>query len=141
MPLVITEHTGPFAKLTRDRTIRRWTVRSLRAADRVIAVSEAQSRDLLPYLADRRDRLTVLPNGVDTSLFRPRAPGTGHEQSYCRVPGRDRRVDPLRPRILFAGYYCAVKNIPLLLTALAELRKRIPAAPAANGGARGVSPR
>ena len=120
VPLVITEHTGPFSLLTESPIVRRETMASLAAADCVIAVSTAQRCAVLPFMAaGRRDRLIVLPNGVDTDLFRPAGvpPGT---------PAR--RGDPAAPRFVFVGFLADCKNLPLLLSAFARVVARLPAA-------------
>lgn len=113
VPLFITEHTNPFAILTQQRLVRKGTLASLNFAERVIAVSEAQRRDVLPSMAPgREDRLIVMPNGVDTSAF---------------VPSR-RRANPEAPRLLYIGFFADYKNVPLLLDAFAGVVRQVPGA-------------
>src|SRR6266545_7967768 len=60
-------HTAPLAT-------RRWLSRleaALREASRVIVVSEQTRRDLLELYPVQPDRVSVVPLGVDTELFRP----------------------------------------------------------------------
>lgn len=72
VPLILTEHTGPFTLLTRTLAMRLQTERAINAADHVLAVSSALRRDILKNVRVRRpDHLTVMPNGVDVSTFAP----------------------------------------------------------------------
>lgn len=114
VPLVITEHTGPFSMLTDSPIVRRETVASLATADCVIAVSTAQKRDIQSFMAaGRHNRLIVLPNGVDTDLF---------------LPPTERRGNPAAPRFVFVGFLADCKNLPLLLEAFTRVLARLPAA-------------
>jgi glycosyltransferase involved in cell wall biosynthesis/SAM-dependent methyltransferase len=114
VPLVITEHTGPFSSLLSRPIVRHWTRRSLGSAIRIITVSEQQRCDVSTLLAsNRHDRFLVLPNGVDTDIFSPPARWA---------------PDPQAPRILFVGYFVSVKNLPLLLEAFSRVVHRIPGA-------------
>jgi glycosyltransferase involved in cell wall biosynthesis len=77
-------------------------VRSTMArTDRVIAVSEACVTALRPYFPDLD--FNVIPNGVDTNLYRPLGPGEG------RPPGP--------PRILFVGRFDTRNRLDVLLQA------------------------
>ena len=114
VPLVITEHTGPFSYLAAKPIVRHYALKALRRADRVISVSTAQERAVAEHLAPRHHRkMTVLPNVVDTELFYPSADG---------------RADPGAPRILFVGYFVPVKNLSLLLEAFSIVRRDLPGA-------------
>ena len=114
VPLVITEHTGPFTVLTRNWVVRFWTLRAMKGASRILGVSRAQCEAVGQYLNPRlRGRLEVMPNVVDVSLFHP--PAAWHP-------------DPQAPRILFAGYFVPIKRLEHLLEAFARLSVEIPAA-------------
>ena len=114
VPLVITEHTGPFSLLMWHRIIRRWTLRSLTGASAVIAVSEAQKRNVGEHLRPSvAAAVRVLPNGVDCTLFRP---------------SRNRRPRPESPRIVFVGYFVPIKNLPVLFEAFTRVRAELPGA-------------
>lgn len=114
VPLVITEHTGPFSYLTGNPLVRRPTLQALEGADAVIAVSRAQRDDVAAYLSPQgAAKLRVIPNGVDMDLFRP--------------PDRS-GLDPARPRILFAGGAEEVKDPAGVLAALALVRGQVPGA-------------
>lgn len=114
VPLVITEHTGPFTILTRNPVVKRWTLRSLKSAARVIAVSNAQSRSVARHLPSKyHGKFTVLPNVVDTELFHPPAKWS---------------PDPRAPRIIFVGFFVAIKRLPMLLAAFEQVHRRLPGA-------------
>jgi glycosyltransferase involved in cell wall biosynthesis len=115
VPLVITEHTGPFADtLMQHPIIKRLTLRSLESAERVIAVSHKQQGDVAAHMASRyRARVCVLPNGVDTERFYPSATS---------------KPNPQTPRILYVGYFVPVKNVTLLLHAFARVLCDLPGA-------------
>jgi glycosyltransferase involved in cell wall biosynthesis len=106
-PLVITEHSTALTKLSPDKQV---TARGLKLADRsyrqaamVMPVSEsllAAIRDLgLP------GRFTVLPNPVDTALFKQR-------------PGPRRPI----PHLVTTARLAKVKRIDLLLNAYSRLQ-------------------
>jgi glycosyltransferase involved in cell wall biosynthesis/SAM-dependent methyltransferase len=113
-PFVITEHTGPFSMLLAHPLVRARTERALAASRAVIAVSTAQAAHIKPSIAqDQHDKLAVVPNGVDQSLFFPPAVW---------------QPDVHRPRLLFVGYLVAVKNAAVLLRALKTILQRVPGA-------------
>ncbi len=102
-PYVITEHTGPFATLMQQRIVRRSTLKALRSAEYVTAVSKAQKEDILTHLGMKhQNKLYVVHNSVDLD-------------SFCLSKGWS--PDPMAPKILFVGYFVPVKNISLLLEA------------------------
>lgn len=102
-PCVITEHTGPFSILTEHPWVRRTTVRALKNATHIVAVSEAQRHIVSSCLKNKHKKtMHVIPNVVDFDRFYP-APNWS--------------PDPMAPNILFAGYFTPVKNISLLLKA------------------------
>ncbi len=108
---IVTEHTGPFADLVRRPWIRRRVASTLRAADRVFAVSRALSADMQRCVPGAK--VDVLRNGVDAQLF--------------HAPERQ-VADPAHPRIAAVGVCRAVKGPDLLLRAFAGLRARVPGA-------------
>jgi glycosyltransferase involved in cell wall biosynthesis len=113
-PLVITEHTGPFASLTAEPARRRKALGALAAARRVWCVSDALTREVAGYFPPGgRGHIRTLYNGVDAARFRP--------------PARW-RPDPAAPRFLFVGLLVWEKNLPLLLEAFARLRRVRPGA-------------
>lgn len=94
--------------------------RAIRAARRVIAVSEFTRREILERHPGAAGRIAVVPNGVDPAFF---AAGD---------PGADRRVRArhgLTGRyLLFVGVFEPRKNVPLLVEAFEILRRTRPEA-------------
>lgn len=74
---------------------------TLARTDRLIAVSDACVTALQPYFGDAH--FDIIPNGVDTDLYRPLAPGEG------RPPGP--------PRVLFMGRFDPRNGLDTLLEA------------------------
>lgn len=110
VPLVITEHTGPFSVLTRTGYLRRKTQAAMNAADRLIAVSPSLLADIEAQVKLKQPaRAVVVPNLVDTEFFRP-AP---HRQDASM-------------RALWVGHFVSVKRVDRLLSALAEAVKTEP---------------
>lgn len=72
VPLVITEHTGPFSLLTEKLIVRKATVKSMSSADRVICVSKALEDEVKKWVPKKEHhKFMVLPNGIDSALFYP----------------------------------------------------------------------
>ena len=114
VPLIITEHTGPFLNLLNHRVTRALVTRSLRGASRVIAVSSALHRDISPVMEpDDSGKMLVLPNGTDLQSF--------------HLP---RKWDPDsdHPRLVFVGAFVESKNLTLLLEAFSRVARQIPGA-------------
>lgn len=106
--LVITPHSDPGRPSPEKRAFDRIVpLATLRRADRVIALTESERRYLV-RLGVARDRIAVIPNGVDTTefaSFAPRSSGDG------------------QVRLLFAGRcYPEQKGLAVLMKALASLR-------------------
>jgi glycosyltransferase involved in cell wall biosynthesis len=107
--LVITEHTGPFSMLMRSR-FAAWATRvSLRAADRVVTVSEALRDQIWAYPQLRR-LIDIIHNVVDTAAFAgPRVP---------REPGGPYRL------LSMGEMNTSIKGIDYLVGAMSLLKKR-----------------
>ncbi len=89
----------------------RWYVKplypqALDRADVVFTPSEAAREDLVRAAGARRDRIVVVPHGVDPLFFEARA-----------------REGPRAPYLLAVGTFEARKNLPVLLDALRLLRR------------------
>jgi len=93
-------------------SVRRWygfvamQKRVARRLPRVLTVSESSAGDIVEQMGVRRDRLSVVPVGVDTNLFRPLP-------HIARVPGR---------LMTTASADVALKGLVPLLEALAKVR-------------------
>ncbi len=89
----------------------RWYVKplypqALARADVVFTPTEAAKEDLVRAAGARRERIVVVPHGVDPLFFEARA-----------------REGPRTPYLLAVGTFEARKNLPVLLEALALLRR------------------
>ena len=70
IPVVITEHRGPFSALLESPRDRMKVGYALKHASAVIAVSNALAREMTSQVEIER-RILVIPNLVDTETFRP----------------------------------------------------------------------
>ncbi|HLZ10116.1 MAG TPA: glycosyltransferase [Chloroflexota bacterium] len=87
--------------------------RIVAAVDRVIASSEHERQALVDLYGARRDRVEVIPCGVDLGLFRP------GDRDLAR-----RRLGLTGEVILFVGRMDPIKGLDLLLQAVALLKDR-----------------
>jgi glycosyltransferase involved in cell wall biosynthesis len=110
VPVVLTEHTGPFESQLgsplRER-LATWTLASVHA---VVAVSRALLARMRPFLPPGAPA-HLIANPVDVEAF-----------------GRVRRPAPGQARLLFVGRLAPEKRLPDLVEALRLLRQRRPAA-------------
>jgi glycosyltransferase involved in cell wall biosynthesis len=112
VPLVLTEHTGPFSTLTEDPAMRAQTEYAINRAGAVLAVSERLKRDILAQVHVRNaGHISVLGNGMDPAVFHPTDDG----------PPRDGTV-----RALWVGGYLPVKQPFLLVDAFAVAVQKDP---------------
>jgi starch synthase len=84
------------------------------SADAIIAVSRGMRADVLAaYPQVPADRVHVVHNGIDTSLYHP-----DPRVDALRAHG----IDPARPYVLFVGRVTRQKGVPHLVRAAASLR-------------------
>ena len=108
-PTVVTIHDlsverDPSLMRPRDRLVfRRLVPRSVRLADRVLAVSERTKRDLVERYGLAEDKIVVTPNGVDAA-FSPEGPRRDGRPYALFVGTLQPRKDPLT----------AIEALPLL---------------------------
>jgi glycosyltransferase involved in cell wall biosynthesis len=108
-PLVLTEHTGPFSTLMRNRPAALATRLAIRSADRVVAVSAALRSQITSYKELRRP-IDVIPNLVDVGQFDVK---------------KEARQGEGPARLLFVGeMLTGIKGVDYLLGAVSVLRKR-----------------
>jgi glycosyltransferase involved in cell wall biosynthesis len=113
VPLVITEHTGPFTMLT-DGAVKRFvTRRAIMAADTVLAVSRALRRVMLDELLIPGGHISVLPNGFDDAVF------------HFPLPAPPRSKAP-SIKALWVGHFVPVKRIDRLIEAFARVADQNP---------------
>lgn len=111
-PYIVTVHdlvriSFPFAKESvRDRVGLRLDGLGLKRAEHIISVSDSTKGDLVRHLGIGEDRITVVYNGVDRSVFRPVA-AKRYEFPYLLYVGSE------RPR----------KNLGVLLEAFVTVKR------------------
>ena len=124
-PVVLLHHgsyeawPSDFGWWTRQKAYRLYRA-SARRADRVITVSESSRRDMARFYGLREDTITVVPNGVDRSVFFPISDPERLSDYRRRTFGED------VPFVLFVGKPNKRHNVDALLAAFAELRATSP---------------
>jgi len=121
VPVVAMFHTlgrgkmrAPLARAEREDPVRvEIEQRTMQIADRVVAATPADRAAMIRDYGACQGALTVIPCGVDTSLFRPRS----RARARRRLGLGDERV------LLFVGRIQQLKGIDLLLRAAAELAR------------------
>ncbi|HEY2593406.1 MAG TPA: glycosyltransferase family 4 protein [Chloroflexota bacterium] len=116
-PLVVTAHSL-FGE-HEDATVRSLMAPNLRAADRVIAVSEHIADQAISLGVEER-RVRVIRSGVDTEQFRP-ASASDRGDARLRLD-----IAPDAPLVLFVGNLEPRKQVDVLLRAVARLREPLP---------------
>jgi glycosyltransferase involved in cell wall biosynthesis len=112
VPLIITEHTGPFTALTETPSKRRQTERALNQADLVLAVSDFLRRQIMREVRIGDPRLiAVLANGYNPEVFKV----TSSPQDAGNAI-----------RALWIGGFQPVKQPFLLIDAFARAQQREP---------------
>jgi glycosyltransferase involved in cell wall biosynthesis len=115
--LILSIHTDPRAFLAGRGWRGRWRLRMAnRLADRIISLSEPMHSELLALGVDP-ERVTTIPNGVDTRLFRPASAPERHRARARLGLGDDVLV------FLFVGRLVRLKGVSELLSAWGSDRR------------------
>jgi glycosyltransferase involved in cell wall biosynthesis len=114
VPAVISVRGSDLKALPAAGAIRRKTETAMREAAAVLAVSQDLARSALA-LGARPERVHLVRNGVDHQVFRPEEKAAA--RAALSVPGDARLV-------LFVGNLLPVKGVPLLIDAIAALRRK-----------------
>jgi glycogen synthase len=119
IPLVVTTHSlEPLRPWKREQLgggygASAWVERTaVEMADAIIAVSQGTRDDVIRLFDVDPDRVHVIHNGIDLSLYRP-VPETDALEKYG--------VDPNRPYVLFVGRITRQKGIVHLVRAIPEI--------------------
>jgi glycosyltransferase involved in cell wall biosynthesis len=116
VPLVITEHTGPFSLLTQNPLVKQITIESIKSANQVLCVSEALATQVRSHLDEATGKsIKIFPNGFYDSMFYPSEPSTIGE-------------DNTEVKLLFVGSLDDNKNPLLLLKSFDIIREKLPQA-------------
>jgi glycosyltransferase involved in cell wall biosynthesis len=121
-PLVLIHHgsyegyPSAFGWWTRNRARAIFTL-SARRATMLSTVSEHSKRDIVRFYRVRPERVHVIPEGVDTTRFRPIA--QPERLSQWRVERFGENV----PFVLYVGKPARRRNLPALLRAFAQLKR------------------
>lgn len=113
-PLVITNHGLESASASKNinniylKTLGKYT---LQMADNVICYTEMEKERLNNLLNVDYDKITVIPNGVDTDLF---------------CPNIDKYLEDESPKILWVGRLVPGKGVEYLIRSIGILAKNIP---------------
>jgi len=125
VPLVITVHSleplRPWKReqLGRGYDLSTWVEKTaIEMADAVIAVSETDRQEIANRFQVAKNRLQVIPNGIDTRQYGPVA-STSALEKYG--------IDPGRPYVLFLGRVSRQKGIGHFVSACRQLKPEIQA--------------
>jgi glycosyltransferase involved in cell wall biosynthesis len=108
--LIHTDHGRPFPDPFMERLL---DALASRRTDVVVAVSDALARQLQTTVVGKTERLRVIPNGIDTELFRP-----GAAPASLRT---ELGLEPLRPILGSIGRFDPIKGYDIMLEAYQAL--------------------
>jgi glycosyltransferase involved in cell wall biosynthesis len=111
-PIILTEHTGPFAAITNKPWKKERARLALTTADRLIAISEKQRADISAEFRElNADKFVAIGNGYDPRIF---------------FPGPSLPISNANIRALWVGGLLPVKQLVMLVDAF-ELALRLEA--------------
>jgi alpha-1,3-rhamnosyl/mannosyltransferase len=102
---------------TRVRARLRFLIRrGIKRADWIVVPSEATRRELAEYHGFPRERVTVIPHGIEPSIM---------DTGQGLAPADERTIRALPSEfVLYVGRFHARKNLPRLVEAMAALKAR-----------------
>lgn len=100
--------------LNKARMIYKW---SAKRATGLSTVSEYSKRDMIKFYGIAADKINVVPDGVDTNVFRPIDDAAELSQWRAKIFGED------CPFIVYVGKPTERRNLSALIRAFAELKK------------------
>lgn len=109
---VVTLH-ALFESINREGAVSRYLYGGFRRATRIVAVSQAVATQYMKHFDGQSDRVSVVHNGIDLSIFKP-GPTSDTLQSRFKIPG---------PYLLHVGVPTGVKNPVGLISALGRLKR------------------
>lgn len=124
-PTLVTHH-GSYEGYADRREVFHWWPRSkariayqlsARCADVVTTVSQYSRGDMVRFYGIAAERVHVIPDGVDTALFRPIDDPAAMAAWRRRILGAD------TPFLLYVGKPTRRRNLPSLLQAFARLKR------------------
>lgn len=113
IPVVLTEHSGPFGVHVANPADRRRVVETLAACDAVLAVSPYLREQMAPF---SKREIEVVGNVIDTDFFSP-LPSPANPQPASSGP----------LRVLAVGLLTREKRFDIVIDAVATLARRRPA--------------
>lgn len=96
--------------------LKKFVPASVRECDHVVVISEATKRDVIETYGVSSEKITVIYPGVDPAQFNPR--------SATEVGEAKRKYGIKKPYLLYLGTLEPRKNIPAILEAYADLKRR-----------------
>ena len=90
---------------------------SCRRADLIITISEFSKQEIIKYMQVAPEKIAVVPCGIDHSVFHDKI----KEEAVAKMRAKYHLAEPY---FLYLGTLEPRKNIPVIIRAYAELRKR-----------------
>jgi len=117
IPLVLTTHSGPESRMPSLRKLYNQTVGKfcLKTTDQIISLTR-RGAEYLTSIGARSEKISVIPNGVDTNLFSRRTDGYSFREKYGIIGNV----------ILFVGRLSKVKGLNYLIDAMPEILNEVP---------------